>query len=63
MVDRFDKLRNKGSNNDPSVQPAAEILHRERGKGDVPPSLQLHQVAGVHQRQIDLSISVEQNKC
>ena len=55
VVDRFDNLTNSGSNNDPSVQPAAEILHRERGKGDVPPSLQLYQVVGVHQRQIELS--------
>ena len=54
-VDKLDTLTNSGSNNDPSVQPAAEVLHRERGKGDVPPSLQLYQVDGVHQRQIDLS--------
>ena len=60
-VDRFDKLTNSGSNNDPSVQPAAEILHRERGKSDVPPSLQLYQVDGVHQRQIDLSTKNKTN--
>ena len=60
-VNKFDNLTNKGSNNDPSVQPAAEILHRERGKGDVPPSLQLYQVDGVHQRQIDLSTKNKTN--
>ena len=54
-VDKLDNLTNSGSNNDPRVQPAAEVLHRERGKGDVPPSLQLYQVA-------DWFVNIEQNK-
>ena len=33
-----------GSHHHPSFQPTAEILHRERGEGDLTPSLQLHQV-------------------
>ena len=33
-----------GSHHHPSFHPTAEILHGERGEGDLPPSLQLHQV-------------------
>ena len=35
-----------GSHHHPSFQPTAEILHGERGEGDLTPSLQLHQVGG-----------------
>ena len=35
-----------GSHHHPSFHPTAEILHGERGEGDLTPSLQLHQVGG-----------------
>ena len=35
-----------GSHHHPSFHPTAEILHGERGAGDLTPSLQLHQVGG-----------------